>query len=269
VAENEAVVSIFDRGFLYGDGVFETIRVFNGKPFRWLQHLQRLQAGAEFLGIRLPFSNDALLEFSRELLTANETPNSLLRLTLSRGRGARGYSPKGAETPLVIISQHPLPSEPAYGWKLITSQFLLPSRDPLARFKTSNKLAQIMARAEADSADADEALLLNTDGHVVEGSSSNLFWVRGDMVFTTPVPAGILPGITRQTALELCENLAIPTREIRIDVEELSHADGTFLSLSSLGLVRAVSLNGEPLPQSNIVDRLQNEYAQLLIAETG
>src|SRR5215475_13951054 len=107
VPEDRAVVSVFDRGFLYGDGLFETMRVFNGKPFRWRQHCERLQCGADFLGIRLPFTVEALRGFVGELIAKNNLPDALLRLTISRGIGARGYSPKGADKPTTTMSLHP------------------------------------------------------------------------------------------------------------------------------------------------------------------
>src|ERR1017187_269469 len=159
VPEEQAVVSIFDRGFLYGDGLFETMLVFNGKPFRWAQHLQRLQCGAEFLKIKLPFTNEALRSSVAELVVKNQMPDSLLRLTLSRGVGVRGYSPKGAERPTLVMSLHPAPpinAPKTPGWRLITSSFRLPAGEPLAQFKTCNKLPQVLARAEADAAGADE-----------------------------------------------------------------------------------------------------------------
>src|SRR5213593_2119906 len=180
--EEQAVVSVFDRGFLYGDGLFETLAVFNGTPFRWAPHWARLQRGAEFLKITLPFPSEALRGFAAQLIAQNQMPASLLRLTLSRGVGVRGYSPKGADRPSLIMSLHPrpasgLPTLPR--WRLITSRLRLPANEPLAQFKTCNKLPQILARAEADAAGAEEALLLNTDGFVVEASSSNLFWLEG------------------------------------------------------------------------------------------
>src|SRR5215469_42970 len=100
VPEEQATVSVMDRSFLYGDGLFETMLVHNGMPFRWSEHMERLERGAEFLKIRVPFTSAALLDFARELVRANRMPESLLRLTLSRGVGVRGYSPKGAAHPL-------------------------------------------------------------------------------------------------------------------------------------------------------------------------
>src|SRR5947207_6402305 len=103
VPENHAVVSVFDRSFLYGDGLFETMCIRKGKPFRWRQHLDRLRQGAEFLKIKIPFAESALEKFVAELVSRNQMPEALLRLTLSRGIGMRGYSPKGAEQPFIVM----------------------------------------------------------------------------------------------------------------------------------------------------------------------
>src|SRR5215472_16973761 len=183
VPEKDAVISVFDRSFLYGDGLFETMRVVQGRPFRWAEHMERLERGASFAGIRIPFAEASLRKFAEELIAKNQVPEALLRLTLSRGVGVRGYSPKGAEQPTIVMSLHeflPVDPENPPGWRLITSSFRLPADEALAQFKTCNKLPQILARAEADAAGADEALLSNTEGHVVEASSSNLFWVEAD-----------------------------------------------------------------------------------------
>lgn len=285
VPEQEAVVSVFDRSFLYGDGLFETMRVFNGKPFRWEQHLERLRRGAEFLKIKIPFVGIALGKFAAELISKNQMPDSLLRLTLSRGVGIRGYSPKGADNPSLVMSLHPAP-RPAFGhslpsdgrgtggegglmrWKLVTSSFHLPANEPLAQFKTCNKLPQVLARAEADSAGADEALLLNTDGCVVEGASSNLFWMEGESVCTPPLASGILAGVTRFAVLELCEKLRVATHQKNIRPEKLRETGGVFVSLSSFGVIAGASLDGHPLNQSSFVGKLQNAYSDLLRAET-
>jgi aminodeoxychorismate lyase len=265
VPEERAVVSVFDRGFLYGDGLFETMRVFNGKPFRWAQHLERLEHGAEFLKIKLPFSPDALRDFARELIAKNEMPDALLRVTLSRGVGVRGYSPKGADSPTLVMSLHAAPGAGApLRWKLITSSHRLPAKEALAQFKTCNKLAQILARAEADAAGADEALLLNTDGFVVEGASSNLFWIERGAICTPPLASGVLPGVTRAVVLELCRTLAVETREIQISSDQLRKAEGIFVSLSSLGIAEAVSLDGKTCGHSSFPRKLFRAYWDLL-----
>ena len=185
------------------------MRIFNDKPFRWREHLERFQRGAEFLKIKLPFAPEALRGFADELIAKNNLPDALLRVTLSRGIGVRGYSPKGAENPTLVMSLHAAPANTGENprWKLITSSHRLPANEPLAHFKTCNKLAQILARAEADAAGANEALLLNTDGFVVEGASSNLFWIEDETVCTPPLASGVLPGVTRAVVLEICKKL--------------------------------------------------------------
>src|SRR6185503_10796529 len=181
VPEEKAVVSVFDRSFLYGDGLFETLRVCSGRLFRWKQHLERLQRGTDFLGLRLPFAPSDLREFADQLIQRNGHPEAVLRVVLSRGAGPRGYSLKGAERPMLVMSLHPIqpldPPKPPC-WRLTTSSLRIACGDPLAHFKTCNKLPQILARAEAEAAGADEALLLNSEGEVAEAASSNLFWIE-------------------------------------------------------------------------------------------
>src|ERR1700722_1657657 len=158
VPETQATVSVFDRSFLYGDGLFETMRVFHGKPFCWAEHLERLQRGAAFLKIKIPFAPDELSRYASELIERNQMPEALLRLTLSRGTGKRGYSPSGADHPTLVMSLHPAPhaaSQPPPVWRAITASCRLPANEALAQFKTCNKLPQILARAEADAANAD------------------------------------------------------------------------------------------------------------------
>jgi aminodeoxychorismate lyase len=263
VPEERAVISVFDRGFLYGDGLFEGIRVFNGKPFRWRLHWERFQHGAKFLRITAPFSAEVVGGFAKRLIAENQMPNSLLRLTLSRGIGARGYSPKNAERPTFVMATYPMPVvEPSNppAWRVFISSFRLPAGEPLARFKNLNKLPQVLARAEADADGADEALLLNSDGYVVEGSTSNLFWIRDETVYTPPLPSGILPGVTRAAVLELCGKVGIAARESNIMPGELHQMDGAFLSLSSTGIAEIAFLNGKPLKRSSVPRRLSEAY---------
>lgn len=267
VPEEKAVVSVFDRGFLYGDSLFEAIRVFNGKPFRWPQHWERLRQGADFLKIKLPFAPDKLLMFAGHLIAKNDMPDSLLRITLSRGVGAPGYFPKNVKAPTLAMSLRPAPkinrtSPPR--WKLIVSSFRLMAGDPLARYKTANKLPQVLARAEAAAAGADEALLVNTDGFVAEGASSNLFWLKHGILCTPPLAAGILSGVTRAAILEIAWQLKIPFRQQNIRPGELARVDGVFLSLTSLGIVEANSLNGKILKRSPVTALMAHAYNELL-----
>lgn len=261
--ESEARVSVFDRGFLYGDGLFETLRVARGKPFRWAQHLDRLQLGLDFLKLSLPFSFDQLAAFADELIRRNQMPEAVLRLTLSRGPGPRGYSIRDADRPTVVMSLHPV-SDPPPAWRLATASIRLRAEDPLARFKTCNKLPQIFARTEADAAEADEALLLNAEGWLVEGAASNLFWIQQRQVCTPPLVSGALPGVTRAVVFELCQKAGIPCHETNATPCQLLQSEGAFLSLSSLGLVPASHLDQAPLAQSSLTQQLITAYAALL-----
>jgi len=268
--EEQAVVSVFDRGFLYGDGLFETMRIFGGRPFRWEQHLERLEHGAAVLKIRLPLSPSVLLSAVEELIARNRMPDAVLRMTITRGVGLRGYSPRGADRPTLAMTLHPAPigaTKPTR-WRLVTANVRLPANEPLAQLKSCNKLPQILARAQADAAGADEALLLNTDDCVVEASSGNLFWVQNGVVCTPPLSSGILPGVARAIVLELCRNLGLPCRESQTTPQELPQMEGVFLSLSSMGVVEAMTLDGKPLRASPLTETLRVAYDGMITSSS-
>jgi len=284
VPEAAATVSVFDRSFLYGDGLFETLLVSNGKPFRWAQHMERLERGAEFLGIKIPFTPEALARSAAELIAQNRMSEALLRLTLSRGVGVRGYSPTGADKPTLVMTLHAIgaPStasassllaEPAsvtpMRWRAHIASFRLPAGELVAQFKTCNKLSQVLARAEAEAAGANEALLLNTDGWVVEAASSNLFWIERDTVCTPPLASGILAGVTREVVRELCLKLGLPYRESSVRPEELAKADAAFLSLSSHGIIELAEIDGAKMGSSPVIARLHQAYLAQVCAECG
>jgi len=270
LTEGRAVVSVGDRGFLYGDGLFETMRVFNGKPFRMAQHLERMVRGADFLKIKLPFTPKELHHFAEELIEKNSMPDSVLRVTLTRGPGERGYSPKTAGTPTIVMTLHeapPLDANAPSQWSLVRSSFRIPASDPLSSFKTLNKLGAIMARAEAEAQGADEALLINTNGEVAETAGANLFWVYHDKICTTPTGRGVLPGLTRAVVLEICQLLGLPTNKRVIKPEALRNSEGIFLTQSVLGVIAVATLDGEPVPQSPLVDQIHRAYCEMLAKE--
>jgi branched-chain amino acid aminotransferase len=267
VPEERAVVSVFDRGFLYGDGLFETFRVHGGEPFCWEKHMERMLHGAELLHIHLPYNPEEMRNFATELIQRNQMPEALLRITITRGVGQRGYSPKGADSPSFVMSLHDAPvltpSEPQR-WQIITSSVRVPTSDVVTRAKTCNKLSQILARAEAESAGAHEALLLNTDGKIAEATSSNLFWIENHAICTPSLASGALPGVTRSLVLELGKELELPTRELDITPQELRQTEGTFLSLTSLGIVEVTHLDGHELKRSPLVNRISEAYHKLI-----
>lgn len=257
----EAQVSAFDRSFLYGDGLFATVRVAHNRPFLWADHWARLLIGADRLRIRLAPRQAELEASVTELLRRNHSPDSLLRLHVSRGPGRRGYSIRGADSPTLIATQHLLPPQPS-GWRLFTASVRLPLGDPLTAIKSANKLPHILARMEAEDHDADAALLLNTAGEVAEADSANVFWLTGDRLCTPPVSAGALGGVTRAFLLNHAADAGLTSHETATTPAKLRTADGVLVTLSSLGVVPVLSLDGHPLATSDHTDRLLDLWHQ-------
>jgi len=271
VPEEQAVVSIFDRGFRYGDALFEAVLVRHGKLFRWAQHLARLQRSSEFLKISPPHSANELHAFAQEIIARNKLADCVLRLQLTRGVGPRGYAPSGDEKPLLVMSLHPAPTPEASRatWKLTISSLRVAADDPLANHKTCSRLLQVCAATEARERGADEALITNTNGEITEGSTSNVFWIDDGTVCTPPLASDVLPGVTRAALLEVCDALGISRAERAIRPDQLPNADGVFLSLTSRGIVEADSLDGRALRRSSITTRLQEEFEALVERETS
>ncbi len=261
----QAVVPINDRGFTYGDGLFETLRICQGRPFRMAQHLERMTRGADFLKIKCPFTPRELQDFAEQLIEQNHMPEAILRVTLTRGPGERGYAPKADGPPTVVMALHdaPLPEVPGQ-WSLITSSYRILAADPLSSFKTLNKLVHVMARGEAVAQGADEALLINSNGEVAETTSGNLFWVYQDTICTVPTGRGVLPGITRAIVLEICQALGLTTNKRVIKPEALRNSEGIFITQSALGIVPVVAFNGEPVASSPLVEQIAGAYSELL-----
>jgi aminodeoxychorismate lyase len=259
VPEEGAHIPVRDRGFLYGDGVFETVRAYGGEPFLWRDHMKRFDRGCATLRLASPLSAGEMFRVCRELLQRNHAKDSLIRITLTRGTGGRGYSPKGADHPTFLMTciSPPTGLPPAY--RVILSSLQLPARDPLASFKHANKLRQILARLEADEAGADEALLLDTRGCVIEGTASNLFWVQNKTVFTPP-PGGILEGSTRSHIIRLCEKLGMPLKEQDIRPTRLLQADGIFLTSAGIEIMEVSHVDNKPVKRSRAVRQMQRHY---------
>lgn len=267
VPEQQAVVSIFDRGFLYGDGLFEAIRIRGGKPFRWKQHLDRLQKGADLLKLKIPFPSGELLKNAEELSVKNEMPEAILRLYVSRGIGERGYSPKGANNPVLAMALYPVPTIDLNNpprRKVLVAKIAVPANHPLTAIKSTNKLIHVLARAEADAFGADEALLINTNGELAEGTSCNVFWIQGNTIYTPLIESGALPGITRNLVLEICWKLSVPTKEVASKADALFKSDGVFLSHTTMGIVEVEQVDGKQVARSPLVHKIQQAYREQL-----
>jgi aminodeoxychorismate lyase len=266
--EANAVIPVNDRGFLLGDGLFETIRVVNGKPFRFAQHLERMTRGADFLRIKPPFAPKELEKFASQLIEQNKSSDAILRVTLTRGPGERGYNFNGECKPTLAMALHAAPSlEKSIEWNLVTSSFRIPAADPISSFKTTSKILHVMARAEAKEKGADEALLINTNGEVAETASGNIFWIYQDKICTVPTGRGVLPGITRAVVLEICQSLGLQVNKRVIKPDALRNSEGIFVTQSALGIVPVTSLDGESVTPSPLVDQIAQAYGEMLEKE--
>jgi aminodeoxychorismate lyase len=265
VPEAQAVVPVNDRGFMYGDGLFETVRVVSGRPFRMAQHLERMTRGADFLKIKCPFTPKELQDLAGQLIEQNQMPDALLRVVLTRGPGERGYTPRAGGRPTVVMTVHDAPPlDQPVQWNLITSSHRILAADPLSSFKTLNQLAHVMARSEAVARGADEALLINSNGEVAETASGNLFWVYQDTICTVPTGRGVLPGITRAVVLEICQTLGLPTNKRVIKPEALRNSEGLFITQSAFGIVPVAVFNDEPVAPSPLVGQISRAYGEML-----
>lgn len=268
--ESVAKVPVTDRGFLFGDAVFETLRTVKGKPLLWSPHLARFWRGADLLGIPVPLSAEGLSEAVDALLHLNQMPDAVLRITLTRGSGPRGYSPKGADQPRLVITSQLAP-EPfggrGDGWDVVTSRWRVPSPGPLSEIKHANRLTSILARAEADAAGAQEALQLCATGQVAEASGSNVAWlVDGTLVAPGP-DTGALAGVMQDYVLRAAVRLGWPCQRSSMAPEGLWEVDGVFLTNSVHLLVPMRSLDGRALRISPKIGILMGELQDALLVE--
>jgi branched-chain amino acid aminotransferase len=260
----EAMVSVFDRSFLYGDGLFESLPWDSGRLFRWREHWDRLTCGARFLGIRIDWNEAQVRTGIRAITASMESPQATVRLHLSRGVGPRGYSPRGADAPRLIVTVHPAPAKPLGGWPALALKtcrtFAVATGDPLATYKSANKLLNVLARAEAEAQGFDEALLVNTGGMVTESSSGNVFWWEEDSLHTPPLSAGVLPGVTRGAVLDCARELGWTVTETAALPSRLGTSQGIFLTFSTRGLVPVRVLDSQVVPFESRQSRLQDAF---------
>jgi aminodeoxychorismate lyase len=255
-----ARISAGDRGFLYGDGLFESICVHDARPFLWEWHMMRFTDGAVSLGITLPQTTDSLLGNVHELIRRNDGPECIVRIALSRGVGERGYGVTGEEQPTLLITQHPLPPKPGKPLSLVSTSARVAVDDPLAKLKSANKLGSILAKREATAQGADDGFILNSDGNVTEASSANLFWVEDGTLRTPPVSDAVLPGITRRLVIGLASTLGQAVREESVASDRLQRAEAVFVTSAATGIVAVGQVDGAALGEHPLVCQLQDAY---------
>lgn len=249
----EARVSILDRGYQYGDGLFETLRVRKGRIEFAAAHARRLLDSASELGIVPVWDSASLIAAMAEVVRANGGGNLVLRVQVTRGFGGRRLDLDGTERSVRVIVATPFAAPDRErmmtGLRLATAPFPRSERSPLARYKTTNYLESILARAAARRAGADEALLLNTAGRPAEAAAANLFLVLGRRLVTPAIEEGALPGIVRAATIRAAAEIGVPVEERPIDLAELFRTPEVFLTNSLLPIASVVSIDGRALPE--------------------
>lgn len=276
VPKEEARVSVFDHGYLYGDGVFEGIRAYGGRVFRLEEHLDRLYDSARTILLEIPLPKEAMREAILDTLRRNGLRDAYIRPVISRGAGDLGLDPRkcGQPTVVIIVDTIQLYPKDAYarGLRTITATTRKIRPDMLnPRVKSLNYLGNIMARIEANQAGVDEAIMLSADGYVCECSADNLFIIRGGEVWTPPAYLGILRGVTRDAVLELAMDLDIPTAERVFTMHDVYTADECFLTGTGAEVGPVVEVDGRPIGDGRpgtVTGRLMEAFHDL-VGRTG
>jgi branched-chain amino acid aminotransferase len=259
-----------DYGFLYGFGLFETMRAYHGRVFRLERHLRRLEHSAEILGLadEIPDLTDAV----RETIQANRLSDARIRITISIGEGGMVPDPSTCRKPTVLIlASHYQPySESIYenGFRAVTSSIRRNSQSPLSRLKSANYLESLLAKQEARKAAADEALCLNEKGLLAEASMSNTFLVSDGGLLAPKEDSGILPGITREAVLELASQLKISVFERDVSLEEVFQAEEAFLTNSLIEIMPLTEVDKKPIGSGRpgpVTRKLRAEYKKLVL----
>ena len=252
----EAKLSPFDHGFLYGYGLFETMRAYNGHIFRLDSHLTRLRCSAETIGLTHGIlateeGKQSLKAACTTTLEANELKHARIRLTVTAGEGDMTPDPRTCSNPTILVTARnldPLPPEKyETGFRATVSFLRHNSRSPLSRLKSTSYMENIIARTTARTSGYDEAILLNEQGYLAEGSTTNIFLVSNGELITPSFESGVLPGITREVVLEMARTSNMRAAERLVNLDELFEAQEAFVTNSVLELMPLVSVEGKPI----------------------
>jgi len=249
---DKAAVSVFDHGLLYGDGVFEGIRVYGGKVFRLQTHIDRLYDSAKAIALEIPLTNPDMVRMVREATAKSGFQDGYIRLVVTRGVGDLGLDPRKCKKPSVIciVDEIAIWTKDRYekGLVCITAATPISHRENLSpRIKSLNYLAHIMAKTESVAAGVDEALMMDPSGFVTEATGMNLFQVKGQRLRTPPEYAGILRGVTRDAVMELAREAGYQAEEYPLTRYDLYTADEVFLTGTAAELIGVVRLDGRKI----------------------
>lgn len=267
VEDTEGGLSTLDRGFLYGDGLFETFRTYHKKPFRLQDHVTRLSNSARHFDIPFRYTFQQIQQVIEQLLAINNLEDAYIRMTLSRGSAVNGLIPAQAGSSTFVIHTKPFVAYPSSFYKtgvpLITSRVRRSTTCPLSGHKTLNFLANYLMKKEAVDNGAHDAIILNTDNHITECAVSNIFIVEKNTVITPSLKANVLPGITREIVLDLCSKNDIHTLEGLFGIERALCADEVFITNSLMEVMPVSKINGQPVGNfvpGTVTGILQNKY---------
>jgi branched-chain amino acid aminotransferase len=273
VEKSKAVVSVFDHGLLYGDGVFEGIRLYNGRVFRLEEHISRLYDSAKVLRLKLPMPPSRMSDAVLETLRRNRLMDAYIRLVVTRGPGDLGVDPSLCSDPTIFIIAEPMatvlgPREP----KVVRVAISTVRRDAVDatthEIKSLNYLNSILAKIEANSVGADDAIMLDRRGFVSEASVTNLFIVKDGTVATPSAAAGILHGITRARVIRLCSDLGIEVKERDVTPFEVFTADEVFLVGTKSEILAVGSVEGVKIGEGGagpVTRRLVREFSRIVM----
>ena len=270
----QAKISVLDRGFLYGDGLFETMRAYWGEVFRLENHLDRLSRSAKEIEIPFSYTRKELKNIIKRILKINSLSEAYVRITLSRGVSEPGLISKcKSPATLVIMAREfkpPSPSEYRKGWRATIVETRQNQASPVSRLKSLNFLNNILARKEAEAKGVNEGILLNTLGDVAEASTSNIFLVKRGIVITPREESGLLPGITRGVVLELATTLGLKAHKGKISLDDLMGAEEAFLTNSLIEIMPLVKVDGRPIGNGkpgSVTQRIHKAYQDLVKEE--
>ncbi len=244
-------IRIDDRGFTLGHGLFETVLWTPAGPAHWEAHRERLERGCGVLGLPRPDPGELLATAEAAVGEAGRPPRAAVRINWSAGPGARGLDPPEVYAPVLTASAAPLGDPPGPA-RLATAKVRRNDRSPTSRVKSLSYLDNVLARAEARAAGADEALMLNTVGEVACAAAANVFWIRHDEVFTPDLECGVLDGIMRREVIAACHRLGVPVQRVFANPGRIAGAP-MFITNSLSGVRPVASLDGVTLPGSMLV----------------
>ncbi|WP_059049665.1 branched-chain-amino-acid transaminase [Paenibacillus senegalimassiliensis] len=249
VTKDQAKVSVYDHGFLYGDGIFEGIRIYNGNIFKCKEHLDRLYDSAKSIMLNIPLSYQEMEDALVETLRRNELRDGYIRLIVSRGAGNLGLDPNRCPTAsvVIIVEQLAIYSEEAYKTGLKTVSVSTRRNIPDAlnpKIKSLNYLNNILVKIQSNLSGAGEAIMLNGQGYVTEGSGDNIFIIKNGVITTPPCYLGALDGITRQAIMEICRQKGYSLQEQPFTLHDVYVADEVFLTGTAAEVIAVREVDG-------------------------